>query len=68
MGLVDFLRVGFQVSTRRSCRVMEAARSNLYYKPHRAEQAALRKRIREIAETRVRYGYKRIHVLLQREG
>ena len=32
------------------------------------EQAALRKRIREIAETRIRYGYRRIHVLLQREG
>ena len=28
----------------------------------------LRKRIREIAETRVRYGYRRIHILLQREG
>jgi putative transposase len=26
------------------------------------------KRIREIAETRVRYGYRRIHVLLRREG
>lgn len=29
---------------------------------------ALRKRIEEIAETRVRYGYRRIHVLLRREG
>lgn len=29
---------------------------------------ALKQRIREIAETRVRYGYRRIHVLLQREG
>jgi hypothetical protein len=28
----------------------------------------LRKRIKEIAETRVRYGYRRIHVLLRREG
>jgi putative transposase len=26
------------------------------------------KRIKEIAETRVRYGYRRIHVLLKREG
>ena len=26
------------------------------------------KRIKEIAETRVRYGYRRIHVLLRREG
>jgi len=25
-------------------------------------------RIREICETRVRYGYRRIHVLLRREG
>ena len=31
--------------------------------PQRAEQAALRKGIKEIAETRVRYGYRRIHVL-----
>jgi len=28
----------------------------------------LKKRIREIAETRVRYGYRRVHVLLRREG
>ena len=27
-----------------------------------------KKRIKEIAETRVRYGYRRIHVLLRREG
>ena len=26
------------------------------------------KRIKEIAETRVRYGYRRVHVLLKREG
>ena len=31
-------------------------------------QAVLRQRIREIAQTRVRYGYRRIHVLLRREG
>jgi putative transposase len=34
----------------------------------RPEQAPLRKRIREIAETHVRYGYRRITVLLRREG
>ena len=32
------------------------------------QQIALRMRIREIASVRVRYGYKRIHVLLNREG
>ncbi len=34
----------------------------------RAGQAHLTERIREIAATRVRYGYRRIHVLLRREG
>ena len=38
------------------------------YQSLRSDQAFLRKRIRDIAETRVRYGYKRIHTLLQREG
>jgi putative transposase len=38
------------------------------YESLRRDQAFLRKRIREIAETRVRYGYKRIHTLLRREG
>ena len=31
-------------------------------------QAALRLRIKELAATRVRYGSKRIHALLRREG
>lgn len=38
------------------------------YRSRRPEQAVLRKRIREIAKVRVRYGYRRIHILLQREG
>jgi putative transposase len=31
-------------------------------------QAQLTERIREISATRVRYGYRRVHVLLRREG
>ncbi len=38
------------------------------YKNKKDEQAVLRMRIRDIATARVRYGYKRIHVLLRREG
>ena len=34
----------------------------------RGGQAAVAKRIREICETRVRYGYRRVHALLDREG
>ena len=47
---------------------MPVDRSTYHYRPRRPEQAALSKRIKEIAETRVRYGYRRIHVLLRREG
>ena len=52
---------------RRACRVVEIGRSTYYYRSVRDDRA-IRQRIHEIAETRVRYGYKRIHVLLRREG
>jgi putative transposase len=45
-----------------------AGGSTYHYRSRRPEQAGLRKRIKEIAETRVRCGYRRIHVLLRREG
>lgn len=38
------------------------------YKSRRPGQAALEQRIREICQTRVRFGYRRVHVLLKREG
>jgi putative transposase len=56
------------VSVRRACSVLRAERSSYHYKARRRSQAVLSKRIKEIAETRVRYGYRRIHVLLRREG
>ena len=58
----------WRVSERRACRVMQAHRSTQQYKSIRCDQADLKKRIKEIAETRVRYGYRRIHVMLKREG
>lgn len=42
--------------------------STYHYKSRRREQAGIEARIREICETRVRYGYRRVHVLLRREG
>ena len=56
------------MSIRRACSLLSTGRSSYHYKSRRASQAFLKKRIREIAETRVRYGYRRIHVLLRREG
>lgn len=65
---VQFLQVGFQVSERRACRVIGYRRSSYRYRSRRPEQAPLRRRIREIAAVRVRYGYRRIHTLLRRKG
>ena len=56
------------VSIRRACRVLEMDTSSYHYRSRRPDQAGLESRIRAICQTRVRYGYRRIHVLLQREG
>ena len=66
--LVDDVREAWQVSIRRACSVLRAERSSYHYRGRRTDQAELKKRIREIAETWVRYGYRLIHVLLRREG
>jgi putative transposase len=58
----------YQVSARKTCQVMMIGPSMFYYKHRRREDRPLRQRIREIAESRVRYGHERIHTLLRREG
>jgi putative transposase len=57
-----------RISIGRACRAFPLDRSTYHYRHRRPEQASVRKRIRELAATRVRYGYRRIHVLLRREG
>ena len=42
--------------------------SSYHYQSRRPDQAGLEARIKAICETRVRYGYRRVHVLLEREG
>lgn len=66
--LVDHFLATWKVSTRRACRVLRTDRSADLYRSRRHPQAALVQRIEEIAETPVRYGYRRIRVLLRREG
>lgn len=58
----------YRVSASRACDVVQLHRSAWYYKAHRREDFPLRQRIREIAETRVRYGMWRVYTLLRREG
>jgi putative transposase len=65
---VEFLTVGFKVSMRRACRVVGVPHSTNDYSSHAKDQSALRIKIRDLAQARVRYGYRRLHVLLLREG
>lgn len=58
----------YEVSTRRACRVIATTRSSVYYASRKDPLIALRQRLRELARTRVRDGYRRLRVLLQREG
>jgi putative transposase len=66
--LVAWVRDAYQLPTRRACRVTGVARSSVQYRSRRPPQAPLRQRLRELATSRVSYGYRRLHVLLRREG
>lgn len=65
---VTHLVEAFPTSERRACRLMRLARSRWQHVSRRAPQEALRARLRELATLRPRWGYQRLHILLQREG
>jgi putative transposase len=62
------MRETFQIDVRRACRLAGFSRSGWYKPSTGKDQTLLRMRIREIAMTRPRFGYLRIHVMLRREG
>jgi putative transposase len=56
------------VSERRACAYASLNRSTARYRRQRKSHDALVKRLRELAALRPRFGYRRLHVLLRREG
>jgi putative transposase len=56
------------VSIRRACKVLPVDTSTYHYKSHRTDPAMLKKCIKEICETHVRYGYRRVFYILRRDG
>jgi len=58
----------YGITQRRACRLIRQSRSTQRYRSTKDARLILRARLREIARTRVRYGYRRILVLLKREG
>lgn len=66
--LAKFLKDRFHFSERKACKVLEFSRSTCRYKSVAADETDLRKRIIYHAHKHARFGYRRIHVLLMREG
>ena len=58
----------FAVGERRACQAAGFRRSSQRYRSRRDPQAESRVRLRDLAAARVRYGYRRLHALLRREG
>jgi putative transposase len=56
------------VSIRRACKVLTVDTSSYHYKSHRTDPALLKKRVKEVCETHVRYGYRRVYYILRRDG
>lgn len=56
------------MSERRACKAIGCCRMTVRYAAKRGDDAALRERMKAIAHERRRFGYRRIHVLLKREG
>ena len=66
--MVDRLMSSYGASERHACRVLCVTRGTYRYRSCLDPRTELRMRIREIALARVRYGYRKIRVLLNREG
>jgi putative transposase len=66
--LVRQVRQAHRLSERRACGLFGITRWSNRYQSHRDPQNGLRMRLRELAGARTRYGYRRLTVLLRREG
>ena len=58
----------FELSERRACIMIGCVRMTVRYCSRRPQDTELRERLRALAHERRRFGYRRLHVLLRREG
>jgi len=56
------------MSERRACKAIGCCRMTVRYETSRADDRALRERMKAIAQERRRFGYRRLLVMLRREG
>jgi transposase InsO family protein len=65
---VAHLRGALEMSERRACGLIAADRTMIRYRSRRPPETELRTRLRELANQRRRFGYRRLFILLRREG
>lgn len=65
---VAHLKAVMGLSERRACQIISADRKMVRYQSRRPSEAELRTRLRDLANERRRFGYRRLFVLLRREG
>ena len=65
---MNYLMGRYGVGNRQACRCVKLHRSMYFYRSPMNPLTALRQRARELAHARVRFGYRRIYMLLRREG
>lgn len=58
----------FDVGVKRACELVGLSRTGYYYRSRAPDRTVLKMRLRELAMTRVRFGFQRLTVLLRREG
>jgi putative transposase len=56
------------MSERHACGLAEICRATMRYEAHRPDDESVRRRLRELAALRKRFGYRRLGMLLKREG
>ena len=65
---VAHLQAVMGLSERRACSIVDADRKMVRYRSVRAPETVLRARLRDLANERRRFGYRRLFILLRREG
>ncbi len=66
--VVDYVATSHGYSQRRACKLTQQHRSTQRKPSTRDPRTELRQRLHEIATTRIRYGYRRVPILLKRDG
>jgi putative transposase len=65
---VQYLQQTHDLSERRACRLLDCPRTTARYQATRPAAATIQARLRELAQQRPRFGYRRLGVLLRQEG